>query len=192
MRHFFVLSLFAVALCLPVVAQDTPDTIRPYCADLNKWRKSATPVLLADASDKEKSEWKRIATDREFDALPEALFQHTNLARVYSREKKVVFVEYQSTTGAGDWTLSADYCYRPDGTLASIRSELRTFAGEMIVTRNKYFAVDGTLLSEDEQFLDLRTRKPRKPGRDFQDQQAPVVQNVSEWPFTDLLATSQQ
>ena len=68
-------------------------------------------------------------------------------------------------------------------------SELRTCYGSMIVRREWKFDSNGHLLKSTEEFLDLETKKPKKPSDDFIDEEIPPYHKTAELPFLPLLGT---
>ncbi len=60
----------------------------------------------------------------------------------------------------------------------------------MTVIRERFYDPKGRLLSSSQQFLDLETKKKKKPGADgveFIDEPIPVYRTVKALPFYTLL-----
>ena len=53
--------------------------------------------------------------------------------------------------------------------------------------RENFYSADGKLLKSTKKFLDLQTKRPKKPGQDFFDQEFLIFANVSTLPFYKLL-----
>lgn len=64
------------------------------------------------------------------------------------------------TSPSGDWAQTFDYCYRPDGTLAFILAELRTFRGNVRVVDRLYYNPSGVEIHRVRKYFDLDTKKP--------------------------------
>jgi hypothetical protein len=164
--------------------------IKSYCDQIDDYKKDATPQLFADASDQPRPAWRRVASEREIESLNDALFQHSTTARAWLKNKSVVAVDTETTAGAADWLLAAEYCFRPDGTLASIHSEFRNEKEDYIAVRGESFAPDGTSLGENVQTLDLRSRRPRKLSKQLAaaEIRTPLYRTTKELPFYKLVS----
>ncbi len=99
-----------------------------------------------------------------------------------------VVTDFTLSSPSGDWKHDVTNYYRDDGTLAKTQAELRTFYGDVIVLRTRYYSPEGKLLSEKTRYLDLTTRKPKKVKEgDFMNQEPPVYAKTSSLPFYSLL-----
>jgi len=83
----------------------------------------------------------------------------------------------------------AHYCFRADGTLAEINSDLDNFTYNLIARREWVFDTKGRVLGFTEHFLDLETAKPKKPDPEFVDVdvETPRYLRVTDLPFASLL-----
>jgi len=165
------------------------DTVKTYCSSIDDYKKDATPKLFADASDTAKPMWRAVGTERELESLTEALFKHTTTARVWLKENKVVAVDTEFVAGAEDWLLSSEYCFRDDGSLATLHSEFRNDHDDYIAIRDETYDADGASLAENVQYLDLRSRRPKKATKQMtaSEVRAPLYHKASELPFNRLL-----
>jgi hypothetical protein len=99
-----------------------------------------------------------------------------------------LLADFTLSSPSGDWAQYANYYYRGDGTLAKLHSELRTFMGDLIVIRDRFYDTRGKLLHEKTRYLDLNTRKPRKVEEgSFQDIPLELYAKTSDLPFHSLL-----
>lgn len=109
-------------------------------------------------------------------------------AEVWNLNSGILFVSMYLTSSSGDWSNSVDYCYRPNGALAWMESELRTLPrGGARRIRTSVFSLDGKIVSQRTQVFDLGTGKPLKNSR-FIDQEEHVYLTPMGLPFTSLLA----
>ena len=100
----------------------------------------------------------------------------------------VVVAQLSLSSPSGDWAQYNTYYYRDDSTLAKLHSELRTFMGDLIVIRERFFASSGKLLQEKTRYLDLQTRRPKKvEAGSFQDMPVEAYAKTSDLPFYALL-----
>jgi len=125
--------------------------------------------------------WKEFKTQKTFDNA--ACYQS---AFVYSRNGKVIASNFMFTSPSGDWAHFINYYFRQDGSLAKIEAQLNTFYGDLSVIRHRYYDAKGGLIKSTRKFLDLQTKKPKKPG-DFMDNEIPLYKTVAELPFHKLL-----
>jgi hypothetical protein len=101
---------------------------------------------------------------------------------------EAVVAQFSLSSPSGDWAQYNTYYYRDDGTLAKLHSELRTFMGELIVIRDRFFDSNGKLLQEKTRYLDLQTRRPKKVGAGgFMDTPIEAYAKTSDLPFYSLL-----
>lgn len=165
------------------------EEVKTYCESIAEYKKDATPLFFADASDQPKPAWRKVNSERELEALSDALFQHATTAKVWLKDKKVVALETETTAGTSDWLINAEYCYRLDGTLASIHSEFRNDKDEYISVRDEAYDANGTLLGETVNVLDLRSRRPKKISKQMAaaEVRAALYPKASELPFQKLL-----
>jgi hypothetical protein len=101
---------------------------------------------------------------------------------------ELVVASFSLSSPSGDWAQYNDYYYRNDGTLAKLHSELRTFMGDLVVVRDRFYDPNGKLLQEKTRYLDLQTRKPKKVKEgDFQDIPPELYAKTTALPFYGLL-----
>ncbi|MGB6197964.1 MAG: hypothetical protein WA871_13865 [Candidatus Acidiferrales bacterium] len=85
------------------------------------------------------------------------------------------------------WTIVADYCFRPDGTIGEITSDVQNFAVNEICRREWKFDSRGRIQDITEKYLDMDTGKPKKQERDFGDVDTTIYFKVADLPFAALL-----
>jgi hypothetical protein len=109
-------------------------------------------------------------------------------ATVWSRPSGEMVAEFNLSSPSGDWAQNVNYYYRSDGTLAKIHAELRTFMGDLIVIRDRFYDPKGKVLREKTRYLDLNTRKPKKvDAGGFMDVPFELYAKTSDLPFYSLL-----
>lgn len=129
--------------------------------------------------------WRKYASVTEFEAAMRgtALFE---IATVTIQPSKVLRVEHEISSE--DFVLYATYYYRPNGTLALIRSRLNTFHGNVSSLSKTYYDPRGAALRRVDELLDLETQqKVNAAERPFMDVDRPVYLSPSELPFFHLL-----
>ncbi|MFM9905940.1 MAG: hypothetical protein ACKVQJ_15365 [Pyrinomonadaceae bacterium] len=102
---------------------------------------------------------------------------------------KVVASNFTNFSPSGDWTMYIYHCFREDGTLARVKSELRTFQGDYIVIRTQHFTTGGKQISKTTKYLDLTTHRPKKSSSQFNSSFSPedYFKKTSKLPFAHLL-----
>jgi hypothetical protein len=105
-----------------------------------------------------------------------------------AKDGAVVLASYTFQSASGDWAHYVDYYFREDGSLARIHARLNTSYGNMTVLRERFYDPKGKLLSSSQQFLDMETKKKKKPGEEFTDEPIPLYRTVKALPFYTLLS----
>ncbi|MBK8466494.1 MAG: hypothetical protein IPL32_11740 [Chloracidobacterium sp.] len=141
-------------------------SIDAYCKSLDAvGKKRKTPELVfADVSGlTDKTEkWRSFASEKALDKYREDSETYS-IAYNWRKNGKIVVSNFTFFSGSGDWVKYVYHYFREDGTLARVESELRTFNGDYIVNRRRHFDRSGKLISKTEKYLDLTTKKPKKP-----------------------------
>jgi hypothetical protein len=135
--------------------------------------------IFGDLSSTEKSRWREVKARQAEDLYEKA--------EVWSREGKVVAVNFALSSPSGDWAHFITYYFRADGTLAKIEAQLNTFYGNISIIRQRYFDTNRKQLKATERYQDLETRKPVKRPKDYFDNPVPIYSRVSSLPFGRLL-----
>jgi hypothetical protein len=104
-------------------------------------------------------------------------------ASVSMHRGKVAEVNATFQNQFGDSTLHVAYCYRADGTLARLHSDLKSYHGGMEVVRTMSFDEAGQRRSNEMQSFDLQTGQPKKLPADFWDFPPPIFLHASDLPF---------
>lgn len=184
-KPFLTLTVAFTLLCLPCIAQSQTSKatalsgIDTYTAEIDRFIK-ANPKsrLFGDVSSTEKTRWREVT--------PKSAENLYETAEVWTRQGKVVAVNFFLTSPSGDWAHFITYYFRDDGTLARIKAQLNTFYGNVSVLRDRYYDPNLKLLKSTQRYLDLESKKPVKRP-DFMDQPIPIYSKVSTLPFRRLL-----
>lgn len=160
-----------------------------YCSQAEAYaRQHRNIALLFSAvpqnTDPARDRWHRLASHGE---LQTAEKNANSTAVVTRRDDHVILVDATFQNQFGDSVEAVQYCFRTDGTLAHLHSELTSFHGGMKVIRDVAFDEAGKQTSNRLQSFDLETGKPRQLESDFWDFPPPVFLHVSELPFAKEL-----
>jgi hypothetical protein len=111
------------------------------------------------------------------------------MAYVWTRAGKVNGISFTFTSPSGDWAHLMNYYFRDDGSILKIHAELNSFYGDLSIVRDLYFNKRAVLVKNTRKYVDLKTRKPTKPGKpgEFFDHSIPIYSNVRALPFHKLL-----
>jgi hypothetical protein len=127
----------------------------------------------------------RSAKERESAATDDNLYTTADVTLLQGR---ILLVKFMFTSPSGDWAHYVDACYRPDGTLARIVADLRTFNGNIRVVRTIHFSPQGKEIKRQTTFYDLNSGKKQQPSPgSFQDQEPTIFLRTQELPFFPLL-----
>ncbi len=145
----------------------------------------ASKLVFADVSDYESdapAKWQKFASEKALEKYREKSEAYS-IAYVWLNAGRVEATNFTLFSPSGDWAKYVYSYFRPDSSLARAESELRTFYGNYIAIRRQYFAKNGKMIRETVKYLDLRTRKPKKPSTDF-------IGDNSAWKKADFYKTS--
>ena len=150
-------------------------------------------IIIADTVDfdQKKADWKLFESEKALDAFREKTETYT-VAFNWLRNGKVIASNFTLFSPSGDWTKYVFHYFRPDGSLAMVKSELRTFFGEYIVREERYFDKRGRILKRSIRYLDLTTGKPKKPTKEMRDDNPSLYKvdyylSAGKLPFAKLI-----
>ena len=144
-------------------------------------------LVFADASTDEKQRWRRFAAEAALEKFRETQETYT-IALGWRQGKALVHAIFTRFSASGDWAQYDSYYYRPDGSLAKIASELRTFYGSVIVLRDFYFDPRGRRIGRRVRYRDLNTNRPvAKPEGDYNQPEIETYRRTKNLPFARLL-----
>ena len=138
--------------------------------------------IYADVSTTKKPKWKKFRSKKSLEK-----FRETNevydIGFVWRRSGKIVAANFTFTSESGDWAHYVFHSFRPNGTLAKVEADLRTFYGYMSVQRTFYYNTSGKLILKRTKYRDIETNKPKKPGDSFYDNEVSIYKTTHRLPF---------
>jgi len=153
-------------------------------------RKSAE-LIFADTSGPgdEAEKWRKFSSERALERF-RARSETYSIAYNWRNGGKIVASNFTLFSPSGDWVKYVYHHFRADGTLARVESDYRTFNGDFMVVRRRYFDRAGKQIHQTAKFLDLKTRKPKDAsagvmGDDADD--TDFYASVEKLPFAHLL-----
>lgn len=153
-----------------VSGQSTVRDIDRYVRTVERTVRSGKPVIFADTKDYEesRSKWKRFASEASLEKFREKTETYS-IAYCWKKGGRFVAVNFTDFSPSGDWAQYTFHFFRPNGTLARVDSEMRTFMGDYIIRRSWYFNAAGRRIGRTTRYLDLTTKKPKAPTDDMKD-----------------------
>ena len=198
-QSVFVLLLIAVGLTAVGNAQTSKaaeiKAIDKYCSSIDTIvKKSKGPELVfADTKDynAERSMWRKFASEKALEKFRERNESYS-IAYVWRKAGKVALINFTDFSPSGDWAEYTYTYYRADGTLARAETELRTFQGDFIVIHRRYYDRRGRFLKKTSKYLDLQTKKPKKPTDEIATEEkgwtwANIHMTTAKLPFAKLI-----
>lgn len=158
-----VIAAFLVASCGSLYAQNSVAEIDKYVRTIKKVTAvTRNKIVVADTGDYEngKSDWRKFASEKDLEKHRETSETYS-IAFNWKKGGKLVASHFTEFSPSGDWTQYTFHYFRPDGTLAKVESELRTFYGDWIVTRSYYIDTRGRRIKRTSKYRDLNTGKPK-------------------------------
>ena len=151
-------------------------------------RSKRPDLVVADTADYdvEKPDWRTFKSIKELDKFREN--QETySIAYNWRSKGKLAASNFTLFSPSGDWTQYVEHYFRPDGSAALIKAELRTFMDDCVIKQKYYVGAKGKILKKKVAYFDLKTnkRKRRCLGADalkFDD-----YSTVAKLPFASLL-----
>lgn len=156
-------------------------------------KRSPKPHLIfADTASQEssRSRWRKFASEKALEAQ-RAKSETYEIAYCWLQAGKVVETSTTLFSGSGDWAQYVYHYYRPDGTLAKVESDFRSFNGDIIIEKALYYNKAGKQIKTTTQYRDLTTRKFKKvdPKSGIPAMgKFEVYKTVKKLPFAHLLA----
>ncbi|HEY8559482.1 MAG TPA: hypothetical protein VIL74_03690 [Pyrinomonadaceae bacterium] len=200
-QQFFLFCLGGLLAVLPVAAQTRKNAeikrIDAYVKTLDAFVKNRAPQLIfADTSayDEDRPpKWQRFASEKALEKFRGEQSETYTVAYNWQQKGSVVKSNFTRFSPSGDWTEYVFHTFRADGSLAFVRSEMRTFNGDLIIIQDFYFDRAGRLLKKSIGYRDLQTQKPIRATRQFLETRAnfsndvEYYKKVSRLPFAGLL-----
>jgi hypothetical protein len=150
-------------------------------------RRPRSKLVFADVSESERPVWRRFASEAAFEKFRETNEPYTT-ALVWRRNGQIVNANFTLSSESGDWAQYDQLYFRPDGSVAKIDSELRTFYGNLIVLRAYYFDPRGRMLRRTVRYRDLNTNKPvAKPAESYLENKTAFYKKTAALPFAKMI-----
>ena len=140
---------------------------------------------VADYNTAKRAKWVRFDSE---DAFEKDGRESYTVAYIWKKDKKIVRVNFTNSSPSGDWVHYVFHTYYPDGSLAKVDRELRTFMGDIIVNRLQFLNTNGRTVKFSHTFRDLTTKELVSEPESFQDIDVDVYLKTRKLPFYRLIA----
>jgi hypothetical protein len=190
-----VSTLFLLVSAVSVLPQTkrtaTIKQINQYVSSIDEItdRKKEPDLVVADTSDYDDQieKWQAFKSSKDLEKFREGTETYS-IANNWRSNGKIVATVFTFFSPSGDWAQYATHYFRTDGSAAKVTMEMRTFNGDYIIIREMYFTPRGKLLKRTVKYLDLTTKKPKKPAPEMLDDSLEKVyyKSVSGLPFYSL------
>lgn len=161
---FVVLSFVGTALAQSKVSPEVKK-IDAYVKTVDAVRKKLKKpsLIFADTADIEsdKEKWQSFASEKALEKF-RAKDEVYTIGYNWLSGGKVVASNFTLSSPSGDWVKYNFHYFRSDGTLALVESDYRTFMGDFMVVRRRYFDTDGKQIHLTAKFLDLKSQRPKE------------------------------
>lgn len=198
MKKIIAVPLFAAfvfGLSAAIFAQTAEiRRIDAYVRSVDAAKTIRPELVFADVSDyttNEKAKWRKFASERALDRYRNGTEAYT-IAYAWRKGGRLVASNFTLSSPSGDWVKYVYHYFREDGSLARVESDYRTFNGDFMVIRRRYFDRNGKQIKNSEKFLDLKTRKPKDASSGVMGDDAKEVDyylTTRKLPFAGLVNT---
>lgn len=162
---FTVIAVFCVSAAAQTKQTSATKAIDSYVRSVEKLTDSRKQpdLVMADTADAdaEKPDWKRFASPAELEKAREEKEAYT-IAFNWKKNGKIVASNFTFFSPSGDWSQYVFHFFRPNGTLARVDAELRTFMDDCVIKQEFYFDRSGKRLRKTLAYFDLNTNKPKR------------------------------
>ncbi len=137
--------------------------IDAYAKSIDSAKKKRPDLVFADVSDytaNEKAKWRKFASEKALEKHRDRTEAYT-IAYAWLGGGKIVASNFTHFSPSGDWVKYVYHHFRTDGSLARVESDYRTFNGDFMVVRRRYFNRRGKQIKSSVKFLDFKTRKSK-------------------------------
>ncbi len=120
-------------------------------------------LIFADTADvnTDTEKWQKFASEKALEKFRDKHEVYT-IAYNWKSGGKIVGSNFTLSSPSGDWAKYNFHYFRADGTLALVESDYRTFMGDFMVVRRRYFDAAGKQIHHTTKILDLKTKRPKK------------------------------
>ena len=195
MKTILVYLVAIVGFAVPAFAQTAVQVakIDTYVASVKRITNSKRQpkIVVADAGDYEanKTDWRKFASEKALEKFRETTETYS-IAYNWKSGGKLVASNFTDFSPSGDWAQYTFHFFRPDGSVAKVEAETRTFMGDYIIIRDYYLDEKGKVIKTRSRYLDLMSRKPKRPRKEMTapDYFSPeFFTNVDKLPFASLV-----
>ena len=145
-------------------------------------------TIVADTAeyDSGKTHWQKFASEKVLEKFRDKTETYS-IAYNWISKGKLVQTNFTDFSPSGDWAQYTFHYFWPDGTIAKVEAEMRTFMGDYIIKRDFYMDAKGKVIKKTTGYFDLTTRKPKKPNKDILGDENSGFAEITFYRTTDKL-----
>lgn len=176
--------------------QNAVKSINTYCKSVDsilKRAKSANPIFAdtKDYNSEEKPKWKKFTSEGALETFRNRNETYT-ISYNWRKNGRIVQSNFTYFSPSGDWAQYVFHCFRPDGSIAKVESDYRTFNEDVIVLQSIFFDTKGRIINKTVQFKDLQSKKTKKVSAEYLKNNKELLEfdyykKTSRLPFAALL-----
>lgn len=144
-------------------------------------------VIFADTSDYEnktsKPSWVEFISEEALEKYREEKQETYSVAYIWKKDEKIVLVRFTLFSPSGDWAQYDTHYFRADGSISKSESELRTFYGDFVLKRTKWYNAAGRQITSTRAYFDIQTNKPISKPKEGYESEVVWYKKVGELPF---------
>lgn len=190
LRSLAVLLLVLVAFGSSASAQKTEEKrIDRYVESIEAIATAAKKphLIYADTSAYEdrlsKPSWVKFVSTEALEKYREEKQETYSVAYIWKKDGKMVLVRFTLFSPSGDWAQYDTHYFRADGSIAKSESELRTFYGDFVLKRTKWYNVAGRQIASTRAYFDIQTNKPISKPKEGYESEVVWYKKLRELPF---------
>ncbi|MBK6589458.1 MAG: hypothetical protein IPG22_14305 [Acidobacteria bacterium] len=168
----FIAALVALSFAGALVNVSAQGKVSPDVKKIDAYVKTVDAVrkklkkpslIFGDTAgtESESAKWQKFASEKALETF-RSRNEVYDIAFNWLSGGKIVQSTFTLSSQSGDWAKYNDHYFRADGSLAMIESDYRTFLGDFMVVRRRFFDNKGKQIHMTEKYLDLRSKKPKK------------------------------
>jgi hypothetical protein len=164
---FMVLSFVGTVLEVSAQRKVSPEVkkidayVKTVDAVRNKLKKPSLIFGDTASTESDTEKWQKFASVKALETF-RTRNEVYDIAYNWVTRGNIVQSTFTLSSQSGDWAKYNDHYFRADGSLAMIESDYRTFLGNFMVVRRRYFDKTGKQIHMTAKFLDIRSKKPKK------------------------------
>src|SRR5262249_40796199 len=151
-------------------------------------KKKEPDLVFANTADYETNDpkWQKFDSIKILDKFRESQEAYS-IAYNWRSKNKLAGSNFTFFSPSGDWSQYVEHYFRPNGTTAMVKAELRTFMDDCVIKQKYYFDGRGRRIKRTLAYFDLNTNKPKHRCLGADALKFDYYASVIKLPFANLL-----